>query len=81
MPRRQEPQHEGSLEQVEVAPPQGRRATDEVNVLGGEPDGQELAGEVLAGTRSAVRDIIVVNAACAIFVADQAATLPAPSAG
>jgi len=34
-----------------------------------------LAREVLTGTRSAIRDLVVVNAACAIYVADQAATL------
>ena len=34
-----------------------------------------IAREVLAGTRSAARDIIVVNAGCAIYVADGATTI------
>ena len=35
----------------------------------------ELARELLDGTRSALRDIIVVNAGCAIYVADRAPTI------
>lgn len=34
------------------------------------------AREVLGGTPSAVRDLIVLNAGCAIYVADRAATIP-----
>ena len=34
-----------------------------------------VAREVLAGTRSAVRDIIVVNAGCAIYTADRASMI------
>lgn len=34
-----------------------------------------LARELLEGTRSALRDIIVVNAGCAIYVADRARTM------
>jgi len=36
----------------------------------------ELARAMLAGTRSPLRDIILVNAGCAIYVADQARTVP-----
>ena len=35
-----------------------------------------LAREMLQGVRSPVRDLVVVNAGCAIYVADQAATIP-----
>jgi anthranilate phosphoribosyltransferase len=34
-----------------------------------------IAREVLAGTPSALRDIIILNAGCAIYAADQAATI------
>ena len=39
-------------------------------------DNARIAGDLLRGKRSASRDIVVLNAGCAIYVADQAQTIP-----
>lgn len=52
-----------------------RAALDDLR--GGDaPQNAAMAREILAGTRSPRHDIIVVNAGCALYVADQAPTIP-----
>ena len=63
---------EGRLDPVELGVP---RATLEDLRGGDAAHNAAAAREVLSGTPSAARDLIAVNAGCAIYIADQAQTI------